>query len=270
MTTRRNALAARRGGREIAGGKPTGGVRLVGMNDDPAAVAQSVVRELFGTPWWAVLSGSVLTDARTDGSDLDIVVVVDPGPGVPYRRSLRWCGWPVDLFVHDSAGLEHYLSKDLARRQPSLHRMCATGVLLTEPHPHAVQVKVACQEVLSAGPPPLPGHEMAALRYGLTDLLDDLTHSVEPGETAVIAAVCWLRTAELALHLGQHWLGSGKWLLRELCDCDPVFADRWRAASGDPSAVAALACHVLHRAGGALFGGYHAAGERPPPAAAPP
>lgn len=86
--------------------RPTFG-RLGGMDDDPVAAARRVIRELFGAVRWAVLSGSVLTEARTPGSDLDIVVVVDPQPGVPYRRSLTFAGWPVELFVHDSAGLDH-------------------------------------------------------------------------------------------------------------------------------------------------------------------
>jgi hypothetical protein len=53
--------------------------------------------------------------------------------------------------------------------------------------------------------------EMQRLRYAMTDLLDDLTHSRDDGETATISAVLWLRTAELALHAGRHWLGGGKW-----------------------------------------------------------
>lgn len=235
----------------------------MGVDGDPVAVARCVVRGLFGAVRWAVLSGGVLTDDRTPGSDLDIVVVVEPQPGVPYRRSLTFAGWPVELFVQDQAALEHYLAKDLARRQPSLQRMCATGVLPTDPHPHHQRVQADCAAVLAAGPPPLPGTELAALRYGLSDLLDDLTYSTDAGERAVITAVCWLRTAELALQAGGHWLGGGKWLLRELRDHDPRLAERWLSARHDPDAVAALAGQILDYAGGRLFDGYHAAGDRP-------
>lgn len=218
--------------------------------------------DLFGAVRWAVLSGSVLSDARTPGSDLDIVVVVDPQPGVPYRRSLTVSSWPVELFVHDPATLEHYLAKDLARRQPSLQRMCATGALLTGPHPDHQRVQAECAAVIATGPPPLMETDLARQRYTLTDLLDDLVYSIDQEETAVVAAVCWLRTAEFALHTGGHWLGSGKWLLRELRDHDPQLAKRWLAARHDPDAVVALAQEVLDRAGGRLFDGYHSAGDR--------
>jgi hypothetical protein len=62
--------------------------------------------------------------------DLDIVVCLPGDPGLPYRQSLRWHGWPVELFVHDEDSLQPYLAKDLAARRPALHRMLATGHLV--------------------------------------------------------------------------------------------------------------------------------------------
>ena len=126
----------------------------------------------------------------------------------------------------------------------------------------AEKVRQECAAALVAGPAPLPAAELDQLRYVLTDALDDLTHSRDAGESAVTAAGAWLRTAELALHAAGHWLGAGKWLLRELRDCDPVLAQRWLAARDDPAKVAALAREVLETAGGPLFDGYHAAGDR--------
>lgn len=234
------------------------------MDDDPVAVARRVVREMPDDLQWAALSGGVLTDARTPGSDLDIVVVVEPAPEVPYRQSLLFAGWPVELFVYDQTALDHYLTKDRERRQPSLHRMIATGVLLTAPHPHHQRVRAACVALLAAGPSPLPEADLAAHRYALSDLLDDLTNGTDDGETAVLAATCWLHTAEFALHVGRHWLGSGKWLLRELRSHDPLLAHRWLAARHERHTVAALAAEVLDRAGGRLFDGYRASGARPP------
>jgi len=226
------------------------------------------VVELAPAARWAVLAGGVLTAARTAGSDLDIVVCLPEDPGLPYRRSLRWRGWPVELFVHDEASLEQYLAKDLARRRPTLHRMLATGEPAGGDSTQAAQLRHRCVAVLAQGPPPLAAQELAGLRYGLTDLLDDLEHSTDPGETTVIAATLWLRAAELALDTAGHWRGGGKWLLRELRDLDPGLADQWLAAHPDPAAVAVFAAQVLHRAGGLLFDGYHSVGERPALAAA--
>jgi hypothetical protein len=105
--------------------------------------------------------------------------------------------------------------------------------------------------------------ELEAARYGLTDLLDDLTHAQDPGERTVLAYTAWTTAAEYALTFGGHWLGSGKWLLRELRDMDAELAARWLDAHDDVEATAAFAREVLDRAGGPLFAGYRVPGERP-------
>ncbi len=92
--------------------------------------------------------------------------------------------------------------------------MIATGVLLTGGCPHAAQVQARCAAVLAVGPAPVTEEERAAARYGLTDLLDDLTHAQDPGERTVIVATAWTTAAQQALTLGGHRVGSGKWLLR--------------------------------------------------------
>lgn len=230
--------------------------------DDPVPAARAVVAELFPAVRWAVLGGSVLTAARTAGSDLDIVVCLDGEADVPYRLSLRRA-WPVELFVHDADSLDRYLAKDVARRQPSLHRMLADGTVVAGDAGEATRVRDRCAAALAAGPDPLGDAEWLRLRYAVTDLLDDLAHSRDGGETVVVAATLWTSAATLALHAGGHWVGSGKWLLRELRAYDPALADRWLAAHGDPVAVGAFATEALDRVGGPLFDGYRAGGERP-------
>ncbi|MEV6286703.1 nucleotidyltransferase domain-containing protein [Kribbella sp. NPDC051770] len=226
---------------------------------DPLETTRRLAAELFPTAIWVLLSGSVLTSARTAGSDLDIVVLLPDGtPGAPRRESLEYDGWPVELFVHDSASLPHYLAKDLPGRRPALHRMVALGTpIVGDPSEH----QAAALAALEAGPPALAQPELDSLRYALTDLLDDLTHA-PADEQAVIATYTWLRTAETMLHVRNHWVGNGKWLLRELRDLDPAYADRWLASRTITAAIRALADEVLTLAGGPLFAGYQAAGER--------
>jgi hypothetical protein len=112
-----------------------------------------------------------------------------------------------------------------------------------------------CARVLAQGPPPCSAAERDRLRYGLTDLLDDHTHAVDPGERDVIGSVMWLETARVALAFGDRWISGGKWLLRDLREFDPAFAAGWTAGRDDP---APLARQVLDRAGGPLFDGYRA------------
>ncbi len=235
------------------------------MDRDPVADAHDLVRERFPQARWAVVTGSVVTSARTDGSDLDIVVLLPHGhPDAPYRDSTYFRGWPVELFVHDKRSLDHYLAKDLPARRPIMHRMIARGVPLTElADSDVADLQARCAGVLADGPPPLPPPDLDLARYRLTSLLDDLEHSHDKAETLVLTQTIWFAVAELACDAKQHWRGGGKWILRELTHADAAFARRWIAAHGDPAAVTALAEQLLGEVGGPLFAGYRLAGERP-------
>jgi hypothetical protein len=233
------------------------------VEHDPIPDARDLVQELFPQARWAVLGGSSATAARTAGSDLDIVVLLpDDDPEAPARDSRRWRGWPAELFIHDRKSLDHYLAKDIAGRRPTLHRMVAAGVPVVSGDPELDELLSRSRAVLAEGPPALPADELAWARYSLTDLLDDLVHSSDPGETAVIAADAWQATADLSLDLARHWRGRGKWLVRELRDLNPALAHRWLAAQHRPRAIDELARAVLEQAGGPLFEGYHVAGTR--------
>jgi hypothetical protein len=217
---------------------------------DPLTVARDLVTEQVPHARWAVLTGSVLGPHRTAGSDLDIVVMTDDGPG--YRESMHFRGWPVELFVHTPDRLAFFLEHELAARDPTAHRMLAQGVpVLGDPG----DVRARCARVLADGPPPLTTAERDRLRYVLTDLLDDHRHAGDPGERAVISAALWTESARAALSFAGHWVSDGKWLLRELRDLDPDLATRWLAARDTP---AEFAGDVLAAGGGPLFDGYRA------------
>jgi hypothetical protein len=216
----------------------------------PLADARDLVEERFPDATWAVLTGSVLGPHRTAGSDLDIVVLREAGPG--FRECLRYRGWPVEFFVHTPERLAEILERDLAVRKPSTHRMIAHGVpLMGDPG----ELAARCARVLADGPPPLTAAEHDRLRYGLTDLLDDLTHATDPGERTVIATTLWTAAASSALSFAGRWVSHGKWLLRDLRELDEDLAARWLAARDDPAPFTAS---ILAEAGGPLFDGYRA------------
>jgi hypothetical protein len=157
--------------------------------------------------------------------------------------------------VHHRDSLDFFFAKDTARRRPSLARMCTDGVVLADGGV-AADVWERAQAVLAAGPPAATGTELEERRYGLTDLVDDLAGSTDLGETAVIGWHVWVATAELALIRAGAWLGSGKWLLRELRASDPDLADRMVAAIADRRQLIDLADEVLNRVGGRFWAGY--------------
>jgi hypothetical protein len=227
---------------------------------DPQADARALVAERFANARAAFLGPGVLSAYRTSTSDLDIVVVLD-GPPAPFRESLRWRDWPVELFVHDPASVEEFLARDIARRKPNLARMVADGVTLADGHGIAADLRKRARQVLDAGPPPLSPAELRLRRYGLSDLLDDLAGSTDAGETAVISWHVLVQAAELALLQDGRWLGGGKWLLRELRAAEPDLAQALLAGLGSPAQLTAAAGEVLARSGGRLWEGFRQPGR---------
>ncbi|WP_242504361.1 NUDIX hydrolase [Promicromonospora panici] len=222
---------------------------------DPIADAAALVADRYPEARWALLAGSVLDPgSRTAGSDLDIVVCV-PDDAVGHRDALRWRGWPVELFVNTEAGHRWFISKETARRKPTLARMIATGVPLTG-ETHVVGLKAECQALVDAGPGPASDSALEDARYGVTDLLDDLAYARDGGEADVVRSVLWERVGHLALAAAGRWDGGGKWLLRELRAWDRGYAARWVAARHDDQAMVDVARATLDAAGGPLFEGY--------------
>lgn len=227
---------------------------------DPIADARALVTDRFPAARAAFLGGGALSDRRTPTSDLDIVVVLD-GPPAPYRESLRWRGWPTELFVHRVSLIGAWFAKDVASRRPTLMRMCTDGEILIDVDGAARTVRDQAQAVLDAGPPAVEQSEIDRRKYGLTDLLDDLAGSADPGETMLIRWNVLVETAELALVLAGAWLGTGKWLLRELRAADPTLTGQLLAAHDQPTDLANVADLVLTRAGGRLWAGYRQQGK---------
>ena len=92
------------------------------LDMDPIGDARALVSERFPAARAAFLGGGVLSARRTATSDLDIVVLLD-GPPAPYRESLRWRGWPAEIFVQDVNQIGAWFAKDVARRRPTLATM---------------------------------------------------------------------------------------------------------------------------------------------------
>jgi hypothetical protein len=231
---------------------------------DPVDAATRFVAARFPHARVAFVGGSVVTERRTPTSDLDVVVVLD-GPPAPYRETTRFEGWVVELFVHTDESRAYFFGKDLDDRRCSLARMIGFGVVVADRDGTAADVQADARRRVDAGPGPLDDGQRDALRYALTDLLDDLAGGADPDELAWILAAVATRTAELALGIAGRWNGMGKWLHRELADLDPDLAARlgaaWRAA--DVPALDGIAREVLDRAGGPLLEGYRVAAELP-------
>lgn len=248
---------------------------VYGDRPDPVSAATSFVAARFADAGTGFLGGSVLGPERTPTSDLDVVVLVeasgDPSdrPRPPYRETFEHEGWIVEAFVHDLDSLRAWWEHDVARRVPSLVRMVAEGVVVLDRAAIASALQEEARRLLEQGPRPAGEDELAAARYRLTDLLDDLAGCDDEAELAFLAGSVMRGAAELDLLAAGAWSGTGKGLTRQLADRDPdllerlVNGHRHVVSYGDTAVLHKAAVEVLVRAGGALLVGYRTAGAPP-------
>jgi hypothetical protein len=230
--------------------------------------ARAVVAERHPDATQAWLGGSTTTGRATATSDLDITVLLAEVD--VHRASLEYAGWPVELFVHTAESIAFFVGQDLERRHPTMARLVASGVPLLGDG--GADVRRHCEEVLERGPGPVAAEDLELMRYGLTDLLDDLEGVASEPEATAVAIGVWRGTAELALACAETWHGTGKWLVRELTRLDrqrgtDLTADLddalRRALAGDPGPLTAVADRVLDGCGGRFWAGLHRAAKLP-------
>ena len=232
---------------------------------EPRAAAADFVATHFPEARVAFVGGSVLTSHRTETSDLDVVVVLD-GPPAPFRQTFRHQGWVVEAFVQDDESRSYFYAHDRERRVCSLLRMVGESEVVLDRDGTAAEMQTEARELLAAGPGPLLAAERDTMRYGLSDLLDDLVGCRTSGELPWIAGLLLAQTAQLALAAAGEWGGSGKALHRALAAHDPGLAarlvDGHRAAvaEGRVERLRDVVLEVLDRVGGPLVEGYRVGG----------
>ncbi|MEO5708823.1 MAG: hypothetical protein ABIQ59_03270 [Nocardioidaceae bacterium] len=231
----------------------------------PHEAAADFVATHFPDARAAFVGGSVITPHRTETSDLDVVVVLD-GPPAPYRETFRHQGWVVEAFVHDDASLSFFYAQDRDRRVCSLLRMVGDSDVVVDGDGSAARLQTDARALLAAGPGPFRDTERDAIRYLLSDLLDDLQGCRTVAELPWIAALLLVQTAQLALAAAGRWGGQGKALHRALAAQDPSLAGRLveghRAvvADGRVEQLQAVVLEVLDGVGGPLVEGHRVAG----------
>ncbi|MEU8771412.1 nucleotidyltransferase domain-containing protein [Streptomyces griseus] len=233
---------------------------------DVIELARALVLERHPDARAAFLGGSVLTRRRTARSDLDVVVLLD-GPPAPYRASLRYGDWPVELFVHTEESWHDFVTPEIVRRNSPLLWMCADGALLLDADGTGARISDTAERLAAAGPPPVTATALEDARYALTDLLDDFGACTDAGERLFVVADLVRRSAELALLTHGTWLGGGKWLARRLEPVAPDLAARLDEAAraalrGEQAALTSVVTEVLDAAGGPVWEGYRRSGPR--------
>ena len=149
----------------------------------------------------------------------------------------------------------------------SLLRMVGESEVVVDRDGSAAALQARARELLAAGPGPLEDAARDAMRYALTDLLDDLAGSRAPAELPWVAGLILAQTAQLALAAAGAWGGAGKALHRALAAHDAALAARLveahRAAvvDGRVEGLRSVVLEVLDRVGGPLQEGYRVGGR---------
>jgi predicted nucleotidyltransferase len=236
--------------------------------DDAVTTARALVAERFPEARAAWLGGSVVSGTSTPTSDLDLTVLL-PGPPAPFRESLEYDGWLVELFVHSRESVARWIAKDLERRRPTLARLISSGVVLLDVDGAGTALAEECARIISSGPGQVSAADRDSMRYGLTDLLDDLADSTDPVTTAAVAFATWEASARLLLAADGCWWGTGKWLVHELREYDAAHGTSYAirlhaglaaAVERDPVLLMVVAEEILDATGGRLWVGYRVEG----------
>lgn len=191
--------------------------------------AQSFVDVRYPQAIAAFLGGSAASGEATESSDLDILVVLpDRWTSVGFVETTECDGQIVEAFVYGLEALQSWMAKGRRDARPVLDRLVAGGVSL-ETGEVGRSIAAISREALRAGPAPIDQEELNRRRYSLSAVTDDLVDALDPAIRRVLMAAAWKEAAELALLSNSGWLGTGKWLVREL------------RAHGDPFELASLA-----------------------------
>jgi predicted nucleotidyltransferase len=229
---------------------------------DAHEAARDFVTRRFPDARLAFLGGSTATGTATPTSDLDVFVLLpEAQDDVGYVETTTHGGWLVEAFVYGEAAAERWLERGREQRRPVLDSLIASGSALIESD-LADAWAARSHDVLAAGPTTPDSSEIELRRYVVSGLVDDLDGATDRAEELVIMATAFREAGELVLLLERAWLGSGKWLVRNLRGVDDRGLVSWAEGARDGAELAAICRRVLDAAGGYLQDGY-VRGERP-------
>jgi hypothetical protein len=210
----------------------------------------------------AFVAGSLLQGVGNEFSDIDLIVVFDQLPNA-YREAFVWNKTPVEAFVHDPQTSRWFSRADAQSGQTVMVDMVLESSVI-EPNVVICQpIRAYAETIRLAGPPALDGVTLAALRYPITGLLDDLRGDRPDAEIQAIGCTLYELAADLFLRGRGQWAARGKWIPRSLQQLDSGLDDRFADAfrmlftQSDASHVIALLDAELARHGGPLFAGYY-------------
>ncbi len=231
------------------------------MKQDAVTVAVNYINDSFPTAYCAILGGSVVRGEGTDNSDLDIFVCGDFNEA-PYRKSVIYQEWPIEVFVHDKVSYLEFYSIDALEGRATLPRIISEGRVIKD-NGMAAQIKDEANQVLLKGPFPWTEKELTIKRYFLTDLLDDFEGCKKREEGIYIAGKLAEVCHEFLLRTNNCWTGHSKWIPRAMKKFNSEEAAALTRAldayylKNDKQPLIHYTDRVLAEHGGRLFNGFY-------------
>ena len=223
--------------------------------------AESLFLSRYQGAEFCVASGSIVQGHGVTHSDLDLIVVY-PKIQAAYRESFFYEGMPVEAFVHDYETIQAFMDDDYNRGNACMQHMLATGKIIPCETDSAMKLKTYAQRVLVDGLKGSSSEKIDALRYAVSDLIDDLKDDRPANEQRSILYALYPILGELRVRLTGQFFGTGKQLARKLMNCDPIFLEKLDAVIAK-SHTERLSLHdiesllsLIRPLGGYLFEGY--------------
>ena len=232
------------------------------MREAVIELAKTIRNQRYSDASVVFVAGSLVRGDGTAFSDLDLVVVYESLPSA-YRESFRFQGVPVEAFVHDAETLNYFFVEvDRPSGVPSLPQMVKEGIEIPEANVVSRSLKALANSVIEMGPLALMPEDDRALRYGITNLLDDIRDPRSYAELIATGGQLYEALADYYCRANGQWSAKGKSIPRVLEGLDPTVCRKYGESfealfrRGDPSAVIALAEELLQARGGLFFEGH--------------
>lgn len=196
-------------------------------------------------------------------SDLDVVLVFEQVEHA-WRESLWFEGWPVEVFGHDLATLSYFNRQDVHGGRPSLAQMIVEALVVPARDEFSDGIQAWARGILANPPGPPPPDSLAAARYAISDLLDDLRDARPPAQLRAIACQLYPLVCNFVLKARGDWSGSGKTLPVMLERAAPALSESLEGAFqlfftiGERGALVDAVLAALEPFGGELFAGFRA------------
>ena len=220
---------------------------------------KQILHEKYSDAKFAFLAGSYVRDEATAFSDLDIVVIFEDLPNA-YRESFYFENFPIETFVHDAETLNYFFEQDAERGIPSLPQMVSESVVVPEETKLSNELKNLANKILQ-NPPKISKQKLDQMRYGITDLINDLRDPRSKEELTATATELYNALADFYFRANGLWSAKNKGVPRVLRKNNPKLCVEYCEsfeelfAEGNQQKVIKLTEKILEPHGGFLFEG---------------